>query len=244
MRYAVAPAAALSLVLAQPAVPAQPAERPAVLESRVIGRSVEDRPIRAWRLGDADAKRKVVLIAAMHGNERAGAPILRTLRDGPAFIGVDLWVVPVLNPDGARERERVNADGVDLNRNFPVRWKPQPERYDAGPAPASEPETQAAMSFLDEVDPELVLSFHQPFFAVDTTKVKRPAVARAVAKALRLPLRRVDCRGTCHGTLTGWFNKTRDGMALTIELGRRPSADYLTRSAGRLLKAIGGRPAA
>jgi protein MpaA len=229
-----AAATALAVVLAVPAA-AVPADRPAVVETRVIGHSLQDRPIRAWRLGEAGAERKVVLLAVMHGSERAPARILRTLRDGPALEGVDLWVVPVLNPDGARVGRRTNARGVDLNRNFPNRWKPQPHRYNAGARPASEPETRATMRFLDQIDPELVLSFHQPFRAIDTTRVKRPLLARAIAEALNLPLRRIDCNGSCHGTLTGWFNTTHDGMALTIELGPRPNERYLTRPAPRAL---------
>lgn len=237
-----APAAVTAPPVTAPDLATAPAARPAVVESRLLGRSVEDRPIRAWRLGEPAVERKVVLLAAMHGTERAPARILRTLRDGAKIAGVDLWVIPVLNPDGARVQRRSNAHGVDLNRNYPNRWKPQPERYDAGRAPASEPETRAVMAFLDEIDPELVLSFHQPFRGIDTTLVKRPAVARAVGEALGLPLKRIDCNGSCHGTLTGWFNSRHDGMALTVELGPRPSERYLTRTAPRgLLAVLGAR---
>ena len=60
--------------------------------------------------------------------------------------------------------------------------------------PASEPETRAIMRFLRDVDPDWLLSFHQPLNGVDTD-TKRPAFARRVARELHLPRRTLDCGG-------------------------------------------------
>src|SRR4051812_39116653 len=95
--------------------------RPAVIGHRVIGHSVRGRPIKAWHLGER-GRRKVVLISVMHGDEPASRRILTDLRDGPRVHDLDLWVVPVYNPDGLAARTRKNAHGVDLNRNYPYRW--------------------------------------------------------------------------------------------------------------------------
>jgi murein peptide amidase A len=229
-------ALALSASLAPAPVGAEPAGGSAsgssaspgtrVLESRVIGRSVEGRAIRAWRLGErrtASTGRipRVVLISTMHGNEPATRHILTSLRDGHPIVGIDVWVVPVYNPDGLRAGSRRNARGVDLNRNYPNNWAPLSGNYYSGPKPASEPETRAMMRFLREVDPDFVLSFHQPLNGVDVN-VERPRFARKVARHLRLPTTNLDCGGTCHGTMTGWFNNNFDGFALTIEYGARP----------------------
>ncbi|MCY7395688.1 MAG: DUF2817 domain-containing protein [Nocardioides sp.] len=210
-----------------PSGPASAApERPrgAVVESEVIGRSVQGRPIRAWHLGEPGRRGvpRVVLISTMHGNEGATRQVLATLRDGPRITGVDLWVVPVHNPDGLAAGTRRNARGVDLNRNFPYEWVDLDGRYESGPGPASEPETRAMMAFLDRVDPDRVLSFHQPLFGVDTD-TKRPAFAREVARRLRLPRTTLSCGGVCHGTMTRWFNHTHEGAALTVEYGARPT---------------------
>ena len=206
------------------------AREPAAFEQRVIGRSVTGRPITAYHRGDPDepGNETVVLFSTMHGNEPATRFALRGLVDGPTVVGLDLWVVPVYNPDGLAARSRRNARGVDLNRNFPYAWADLDGNYESGRGPASEPETRATMRFLREVDPDWVLSFHQPLYGVDTD-TKRPAFARRVARTLGLPTRTLDCGGVCHGTMTGWFNHHFRGTALTVEYGTSPSRSRMTR---------------
>ena len=194
-----------------------------VVTRTVIGTSVQGRDIVAFRLGEPARPRvrTVVLLAAMHGNEAAPSQILRSLVKGRPVIGLDLWVVPTYNPDGVAAGTRKNANGVDLNRNFPYDWADLDGSYESGPRPGSEPETKAMMAFLDQVDPSAILSFHQPLTGVDTD-TKNPRLARRVARKLNLPRRTLDCGGTCHGTMTGWFNHTHRGAALTVEYGASP----------------------
>lgn len=230
---------AVGLAVPAPAVAAPASEeRPAVVEARTIGHSVKGRPIRAWRLGEP-GKRRIVLVSTMHGDEPRTRAILETLRDGRAIRGVDLWVVPTYNPDGLARGTRRNARGVDLNRNFPHRWKDLDGRYESGRRPASEPETRAVMAFLEEIDPVRVVSFHQPLNGVDTD-TKDPRFARRLARALRLPRTSLDCGGLCHGTMTMWFNHRMRGSALTVEYGARPSRHRMVVQAPRqLLGALG-----
>ena len=58
----------------------------------------------------------------MHGNEPAPRRILTDLRDGQPVHDLNLWVVPVYNPDGLAHHTRKNAHGVDPNRNYPYKW--------------------------------------------------------------------------------------------------------------------------
>ncbi len=235
-------AAGLSLALL-PALMVLPAgasttavARPAVIGRRVIGHSVQGRPIVAWHLGQP-GHTKVVLISLMHGNEPAPRRILTNLRDGAPIHHLDLWVVPVYNPDGFAHHTRKNAHGVDPNRNYPYKWVPLNGGYESGPGPASEPETRAMMRFLSRVRPAYVLSFHQPLHAVDVTQ--RPRFSRRVARALGLPMTRLNCGSTCHGTMTMWFNHRFPGFALTVEYGAHPSAPRLRAAAGKILHLFG-----
>jgi protein MpaA len=212
------------------------AERPAVIGHRVLGHSVQGRPIVAWHLG-VPGRTKVVLISLMHGNEPAPRRILTDLRDGAPVHDLNLWVVPVYNPDGFAHHTRKNAHGVDPNRNYPYKWIRQTGNYDSGPRPRSEPETRAMMHFLSRVRPAYVLSFHQPLHAVDVTE--RPKFSRRVAHALGLPMTSLNCGGTCHGTMTMWFNHRFPGFALTVEYGGSPSRAQLGSAPDAILKLFG-----
>jgi murein peptide amidase A len=217
-----------------------PAERPAVIETRVIGRSVRGRRLVAYRLGQPG--RPVMLaIAGMHGNEGSPRQILRALRDGPEVRGVDLWVLPSYNPDGLARHGRKNAHGVDLNRNFPFSWRDLDGTYESGPRAASEPETRAVMRFLRSIHPRRIVSFHQPLDGVDAN-TKRPGFSRLLARRLHLRLKHFNCSGVCHGTLTGWFNHRLSGTAVTVEYGARPGRHRMRVVAPQqLLRVLGGR---
>ena len=210
--------------------------RPAVIGKLVIGHSVKGRAIRAYHLGQR-GKKKVVLIAVMHGNEPDPRQIMMDLVEGPPVHDVNLWVVPVYNPDGLARHTRKNAHGVDLNRNYPFKWIRQSGNYDSGPRPRSEPETRAMMKFLATVKPAYILSFHQPLHAVDITQ--RPKFSKKVAHALDLPMSRLDCGSSCHGTMTMWFNHRFKGFALTVEYGGSPSKAKLRAAPDKILEIFG-----
>jgi len=241
-----------SAFLAAPATSAGPAsttattatayavtERPAVVERRVIGESVRGRPIVAWRVGRPAATRKFVILSTMHGDEPDTRHILTALRDGRPIRGADIWLVPVLNPDGLARRTRKNAHGVDLNRNFPYSWRDLDGRYESGPRAGSEPETRALVRFLREVRPLRIVSFHQPLHSVDTD-TKAPRFARRLAEELGLPRATLDCGGVCHGTMTGWYNRNFAGAGVTVEYGAHPTYRRMTVAApAQLLRVIG-----
>lgn len=213
-----------------------PEERPAVVEKRVIGHSVRGRPISAYHLGEHGYP-KVVLISTMHGDESRTRQILATLRDGKPIHRLNLWVLPVYNPDGLASGTRKNARDVDLNRNFPYRWADLDGDYESGPRAGSEPETRATMRFLRKVKPRWIISFHQPLYGVDTD-TKSPRFSRRVARHLDLPRKAFTCGGVCHGTMTGWYNHHFKGVAITVEYGSRPSRRLMRKTVPRQVLSI------
>jgi protein MpaA len=216
-------------------------ERSAVVEKRLVGRSVKGRAIMAYRVGDPDTKVTAVAMATMHGDEPAVRHILRGIRDGRKVRGIDLWLIPTYNPDGLARHTRRNARGVDLNRNFPYRWADLDGSYESGPHPASEPETRAVMSFFDEIRPRYVVSFHQPLHGVDTSVPSVRRFALRLSRGLNLPRKRFVCGGVCHGTFTQWFNHRYSGRAVTVEYAARPGRHRMRHRAPRqLVRTLGG----
>ena len=90
----------------------------------------------------------MLAVGSIHGDEQAGIEIVEHVRDAAAIpAGLDVWIVPTINPDGNARNVRTNARGVDLNRNFPTNWAPVDcaalPRNCAGFEPLGEPESRA-----------------------------------------------------------------------------------------------------
>jgi len=200
-------------------------------KSIVIGYSVKKRPIVARLYGSASATRVVVIIGSMHGSELAGLKITKRLDAHGAPASTAMWVVPNLNPDGAAKGTRKNAHGVDLNRNGSYSWRPTASSADnyPGKKPLSEPETRAYLKFLTAVKPDLVLIYHQAGNAVDSYQQKNKGLTKGLAKRMKLKVKSFPCSDVCRGTLTGWFNHTFPGVALTVELPRPVSTTQAKR---------------
>lgn len=220
-------------VMACAAVAAAPAATAG--ERRVIGHSVEGRPIIATYVGEPDARTTLVVLGQMHGSEPGGRSVIDDLTAATVPTGVGLWLVRSMNPDGNRAGTRRNARGVDLNRNFPVAWRSSARGpYWSGRAAASEPETRAMVRFLTRVRPAALVSFHQAFDTVDITH--SPKEGRLLAGWMGEQARRVPCAGPCHGTLTQWAHDRLDTVALTVELDRRTSDREARRAAQAVLR--------
>ena len=243
-RSAVAFAVTAALALTGLLVPRPAGAAAPVLGRQVIGFSVRHRPIVAYHLGGAH-ERPVVIIGQMHGNETAGVRLANSIVRGSAAVrGIDLWVIPTMNPDGYAAHRRQNAHGVDLNRNFPHWWTRLTGANYSGPAPRSEPETRAVFAFLRRLRPKYVVSIHQPLHGVDTTDggAVDPAFRNRLARGLGLPLKPFRCWSVCHGSMTGWYTARHFGVAITVEFGAHPRPSYLTGRARRaVVAALGGR---
>lgn len=206
-----------------------------------IGKSVKGRTIWAIHRTRQGATKTLVVIGQVHGDERAGLAVAARLQRAELPRNLNLWIIPTVNPDGRAAGTRTNARRVDLNRNFPYQWRRinvgRPTY--SGPAAASEPETRALQAFITRVNPRITLTFHQPLFGVGIND-KRPEVARAVAKAMALPLEEYRCSGICHGSFTSWHNRSRSGVAVTVEFARTVPTWRLDRAAAAALS-VGSR---
>ena len=131
------------------------------------------------------AARRVLVTGAIHGDELTSAVLAlnwipKALEDVQQR-SIHWRFIPVLNPDGflARPATRMNASGVDLNRNFPTPdWKEEAPKYWKertrsdprrwpGPAPLSEPESRFLHDQITDFAPDLVVSIHAPYGILD-----------------------------------------------------------------------------
>ena len=144
-----------------------------------------------------------------------------------------LWLVLTVNPDGHAQGTRQNAHGVDLNRNFPYRWRPldAPGAFDwSGPRRLSEPEARSLRRLILRVRPTLTVYYHQHLRVVDDSGGD-PGIEGAYARAVGLPFR---CLPRYPGSATTWQNHVMPrSTSFVVEL-----------PAGRMRRAASDRHAA
>lgn len=171
------------------------------IEKDTIGYSWENRPILAYSFGNPSPNVPKILITCLHHSREPGTItsvvffLFKILEAGKlgepeaSFLlsNRQIWIIPVVNPDGyfynetrypnggglwRKNRRKLNDStfGVDLNRNYgPFEFwnadnngsstKPQQETY-RGESPFSEPETQAIRFFCMQHNFTLALNFH------------------------------------------------------------------------------------
>jgi protein MpaA len=153
-------------------------------------------PLEVWR---PSGRCTLLVHAGIHGEEPettwALSRALRQLVDRPT----DAAVVLAANPDGLVRGTRANANGVDLNRNFPTAtWRAGPVTsrstladpsdvvLSPGPHGGSEPETQALIALIDELRPDAVIALHAPLACIDDAN--ESALGRRLAARTGMPL--------------------------------------------------------
>jgi hypothetical protein len=150
-------------------------------------KSVNGTPLYMRDVGAENAKLRVLVTGAIHGDELSAASValhwIRLASEEQVQMPQPVhWrFVPVLNPDGllAQPPTRTNAHGVDLNRNFPtpnwerdapIYWQKRtskdPRRW-PGPKPLSEPESRFLHEQMQSFKPHLIVAIHAPYGVLD-----------------------------------------------------------------------------
>jgi len=230
---------------ALPAGRPRPTDRPNMEDPLVIGQSVEGRPLEVFRFGRGPVHRMIV--AGIHGgyewNTIALAHELRDhLAEHPELVPeqLSLFLLLALNPDGeARSHSyagRANANGVDLNRNWPAHWKKDWSRsgcwnylpIGAGPQPVSEPEVAALMGFILEQRISALISYHSA--ALGVFAGGRPSsqaslsLAEAIAEVSPYPYPPLDSGCEYTGQFADWA--AENGIAaVDVELSNHQDTE-------------------
>ena len=129
-----------------------------------------------------------LVIGVFHGDEPQGKFLIEeylkrqstlspTSKSGGKKTNNPLFI-PCLNPDGMQLGQRTNANGVDLNRNFPTKnWgknlgdnatcDDEKSAYYGGISAGSEIETQFLIDTISEFKPQIILTLHAPYKVVN-----------------------------------------------------------------------------
>jgi hypothetical protein len=195
----------------------------------ILGHSHDGRPIRAVRLGNADAPHLVILLGRQHPPEVTGAmamdafslKIAKLMRSGAIDRKqFQFLIVPLLNPDGvARGHWRANLGGTDLNRDW---------------GSFKQPETRGVSDWLArlpaKVRPVLMLDFHSTnrnlfYVQGDDANAQGKAFLAAWLGGKESAFEgypfKIEPRDANpgSGTTKNWFNTTYGIPAYTYEVG-------------------------
>ena len=206
---------------------------PASARTVLLGRSLEGRPIQAVEVGNRSGTR-VLVVGCIHGDEIAGISIADVLAH-LAPRDLDLWIVPDLNPDGVAAVTRQNAHGVDLNRNFPWRWRPMSGVYASGAHPLSEREARIAHMLILRLHPHVTIWFHQQLNMVWASGGDRP-IEKVFARVSGLPYHPMP---QLAGSAISWQNNTlpsTTAFAAELPIGQ-PTISQVARYARAVLAA-------
>lgn len=149
-------------------------------------RSVKQRviPYTEFTNSESHTSLRVLVLGGIHGDEWTTVSLVLSWIHGLSQNrpdGLDWRLIPLINPDGffRKPSSRVNANGVDINRNFPTPdWDAQARKFwqsqtrknprrNPGLTAGSEPETQLVIQHIEQYRPDVILSLHAPYGLVD-----------------------------------------------------------------------------
>jgi g-D-glutamyl-meso-diaminopimelate peptidase len=243
-------------------------EQAIVPKKQVIGTSVEGRPIELYTYGTGTST--LLFVGGIHGGYEWNSVLLAYefidhldagLLQVPDTLTVQ--VIPVLNPDGLYSvvrsggrfiaadipsndahttgQGRMNANNVDLNRNFDCKWQPtgtwRGQTVSAGSAPFSEPEAKVLRDLVLVERPASVVFWHSRANAVYASECENGILPgtielmRAYANAAKYaPIASFDAYPVS-GDAEGWLASI--GIpAVTVELDTRTDSEWARNKAG------------
>lgn len=158
----------------------------------------------------------VLVIGVFHGDEPQGKYLIEKYLEKNRSTKIAF--IPELNPDGRKLGTRTNANGVDLNRNFPTKnWVlSEKNEFFGGDSPASEIETKFLIDIINDIKPRLIITLHAPFKIVNYDGDGR-AIAEMISEIIGYPV--VENIGyVTPGSFGTWAGIEKGIPTITLEL--------------------------
>jgi hypothetical protein len=146
-----------------------------VFKAETVGSSVQQKPIEMLTLGGGPIH--ILMWSQMHGNEstttKAILDFLNFMESSSVLAAkilekCTIKIIPILNPDGALAYTRVNANGVDLNRDAQER---------------TQPESKVLRKIFDSFGPDYAFNLHDQRTIFNVGQTPKPATVSFLAPA-------------------------------------------------------------
>jgi protein MpaA len=213
-----------------------------------IGYSIQGQPIPVYAFGQGETQ--YLIVAGIHGGYEGNTidlanQLVMYLSEHPQIVptGTLLYIIADMNPDassrGRNSDARTNANGVDLNRNFPSNnwtavwdrsncWNDRPTT--GGEYGGSEPETRALMNFITTHHIQAMISYHSAALGVfpggDPWEPVSQSLASQLADATGYSYPPLDIGCNYTGTLADWAVENGVRATVDMELSNHQGADF------------------
>lgn len=163
----------------------------------------------------------VLIVGVFHGDESEGEHLVNSLindiKQTPKLLASSVILyIPCLNPDGKFANTRENANGIDLNRDFPTKNQINPDKK-------PERETQLIIDILEEYKPDRILTIHAPFSVVNYDG-PADSIAEGMSRLNGYPVQ-VDIGYPTPGSFGTYAGIERNIPIITLELPSTKDAE-------------------
>ena len=228
---------------------AQPQKEEAAHRVMTYGASESGRPLECHIIGDESAAQSLLIVFGLHGFEDAfdhDGEVLKMIAENvidyyaaaPEKLNdFCLYIVPSANPDGlydGRSQDgfgRCNANGLDINRDFPIGWKIRTTaRNKTGKTPFSTAEARARRDLVAQIHPTYGIDVHGWIEASYGTG--------KLAEMLAIPFNCPITVPRSGGMLCSWLDSVTRESAM-LELPPKPNTDaYVQENSAKLIAGL------
>ena len=217
------------------------------LEYDTIGKSVTGKDIPVLILGNKDAETKIMVQASIHSREYMSSQLVMKMMEyittnydslqtnemkySDMLDKICIHIVPMVNPDGVYLAQNVdnqtkrNANGVDLNRNFPIGFGNKGD--DFGKTPLDQPESKALAdysakgfyAFINYHSCGNIIYYGAPINTKEN-EVRSKALASILSSCNKYKLVYDNQNGKAYGSFGDYVMKMYDRPSATVEIGK------------------------
>lgn len=222
---------------------------PSANQSFVYGQSELGRDLICHQMGSDDAEQSMLIVFGVHGFEDAfdhDGEVLRLIaeklishyRAFPEELrAFRLYIIPSANPDGLLDGHtnhgfgRCNANGIDINRDFPFDWEEDVStRNQTGEAPLATAEARAICALVEKLNPTYGIDVH----GWKNAAYGNGKMAEIFARPFRIKVKRLSTEGM----LGAWLH-SMTVESILIELPYQPDTEaYVDLNSSRLIEGI------